>query len=69
MDFGQGGKVERGQYRGQVRKGRLFLHEHPRDATSWGIKEIEELSSLSGVITVDADMCMFGLTTFWRNKK
>ena len=30
-------------YQLQVREGRFFVHEHPRDSTSWKIKEVSSL--------------------------
>ena len=31
-------------YRKQIRGGRVFLHEHPRNATSWVLEEVQKLS-------------------------
>ena len=55
-------------YTAQVQQGRMFLHEHPREATSWHLKEIKEVSKMNGVLTVDVDLCMFALTTRDRTK-
>ena len=52
----------------QVNEGRLFLHEHPKDATSWKLKEVVAVKSLNGAMTVDADLYMFGLATPGRSK-
>ena len=50
-------------YRMQMDGGRLFLHEHPDRATSWGLEQVTTLGKSDGVYTVKADLCMFGLTT------
>ena len=50
-------------YRIQQSAGRLFLHEHPENATSWKMEDMREISRAEGVYTVKADQCMFGLTT------
>ena len=49
-------------YTWQLKQGRLFLHEHPRSATSWHMREVQEVRNLPGVRVVHADQCMFGLT-------
>ena len=46
----------------------MFLHEHPANATSWGLGEIKRLARESGVEIYEADQCMFGLMTWGRNK-
>ena len=48
-------------YRAQLEAGRLFLHEHPRDATSWKLECIQDLMRDPRVATVNADQCMLGL--------
>ena len=42
-------------------QGRWFIFEHPKLATSWKEKEVQELKNLPGVFEVDLDMCRFGL--------
>ena len=50
-------------YMKQLVAGRLFLHEHPRGATSWSMREVQNIRSRPGVQTVNTDQCMFGLKT------
>ncbi len=47
-------------YEEQLAAGHYFLHEHPMWATSWQIKEIEELMKQDGVTKVRGDQCQFG---------
>ena len=44
----------------QLQEGRYFLHEHPRYATSWQVKSMEELMRIPGVERTDGDQCQFG---------
>ena len=55
-------------YRAQLSEGRVFLHEHPSNATSWGIGEMKRLVRESGVSIYEADQCMFGLKTWGKHK-
>ena len=48
-------------YEKQHRAGRYFLHEHPRDASSWAMPEMQKLMKRHGVTAVAADMCQFGM--------
>ena len=41
--------------------GRYFLHEHPKDATSWNTAPIKEVMRLPNVRKITADMCAFGM--------
>ena len=41
----------------------MFLHEHPAFATSWGEQSIKKILKLSGVDSIRADQCQFGLVT------
>ena len=50
-------------YEMQIEDGRYFLHEHPLRATSWQLECIQRVRSMSSVMTVTADQCMFGLKT------
>ena len=50
-------------YRQQMDAGRLFLHEHPAQATSWTLDKVVNLGAVAGVYIVTSDQCMFGLTT------
>ncbi|MDA8582760.1 hypothetical protein N9L68_00975 [bacterium] len=47
-------------YQRQLDEGRLFLHEHPANASSWKLPFVKELMQKEGVFTVVADQCMFG---------
>ena len=47
-------------YRKQHEAGRLFLHEHPKYATSWQEKTVEDIMQMKGVSRVDADQCQYG---------
>ena len=47
----------------QLRAGRGFLFEHPRNATSWTTTELQQLRQQEGVHAVTVDLCRFGLTT------
>ena len=50
-------------YRKQLRGGRLFLHEHPAQASSWDLNIIKQLAKEEGVTIASADQCMYGLRT------
>ena len=50
-------------YRKQIEEGRYFLHEHPLRASSWGMKEVQDVCGVGGVRIVVGDQCMYGLTT------
>jgi hypothetical protein len=50
-------------YRDQLDGGRYFLHEHPRWASSWSLKCMEEVASLPGVQIVHGDQCQYGAET------
>ncbi len=50
-------------YRLQMRNGRWFLHEHPASATSWGLREVQQLRAENEVMAAEADQCMYGLKT------
>jgi hypothetical protein len=44
----------------QVQAGRYFLHEHPKNASSWNLPAMEELMKVSGVLLSHADQCQYG---------
>ncbi len=44
----------------QIEGGRLFLHEHPANATSWHKASVERLAKFPGVELVHADQCQYG---------
>ena len=50
-------------YRHQLRRGRLFLHEHPWGASSWQVECINELIKDPRVFAVETRMCRFGMTS------
>ena len=45
----------------QVQHNRYFIFEHPRGATSWKTRSIQELLAVPGVFTNYIDMCAYGL--------
>ena len=49
-------------YSYQVSQGRLFVHEHPAGATSWGLPAVQQLLRMPGVVKAYVDQCMFGQT-------
>ena len=49
--------------RGQQRRGRYLLFEHPAYATSWKLPQMQEFLNSPGVDTTIGDMCMYGLVT------
>ena len=50
-------------YKNQMRRGKWFLHEHPRTALSWKTKPVMRLLKKHGVLTTVNHQCMFGLRT------
>ena len=50
-------------YLKQLAAGRLFLHEHPANATSWTEQCVLEVLQKSGVARVTADQCQLGQQT------
>ena len=49
-------------YKIQIASGRLFLHEHPDQASGWDLKCVQDLLKALGVQLVWGDMCAFGMT-------
>ena len=47
-------------YQEQIDCGRYFLHEHPRWATSWALKAIENVKNNPTVGMSVADQCQYG---------
>ena len=45
--------------------GRLFLHEHPAGASSWGLKEIMQLGETEGVNTIVVHQCILSRHKIW----
>ena len=39
-------------YGNQVEEGRVFLHEHPAHAKSWGLSEIRKVMAMRGRLSV-----------------
>ena len=50
-------------YRFQLARGKYFLHEHPKTATSWSLDEIAQLERHNEVLKIECHQCEFGLTT------
>ena len=55
-------------YKKQDDAGRWFLHEHPAGARSWKLHEVIKVMKRYGVKVVQADLCMFGLTSWGSTK-
>ena len=47
----------------QMKKKLYFILEHPQGASSWKVPEVQELINMDGVVRIDLDQCMFGLTS------
>ena len=47
----------------QLDGGRFFAFEHPANATSWGQPCVQAVMARPGVVVVQFDQCMLGLTT------
>ena len=56
-------KVACEAYEEQHRKGRFFLHEHPKPSASWQEKCIQRVQELDGVFTVQAPMCKWHMVS------
>ena len=48
-------------YRIQLAMGGYILHEHPAGATSWDLPCVQDILRRTGVSTVMANMCCFGM--------
>ena len=48
-------------YWDQIERGRFFLHEHPANATSWSLPQVQQLERHPGVQVVVGDMCRWGM--------
>ena len=44
-------------YKQQSRRGRYFLHEHPKPAASWNEECVKEVQNLPGTFTIEGPMC------------
>eukprot|EP00435_Cladocopium_sp_Y103_P049982 s1685_g15.t1 len=51
------------QYERQMDRGGFFLHEHPRDASSWTRPSIERIKNRDDVYLVTGDLCRYGLVS------
>ena len=49
--------------------GNYFLFEHPKSATSWKLKNVEEFMAKNWVIEVIAKMCQFGMRTTYKGEE
>ena len=47
-------------YMEQVEGDRYFLHEHPRNATSWAVSSIQRIADLPNVDVAHGDQCQYG---------
>ena len=56
-------------YKHQVENGKWFLHIHPAGASSWSLKEIQDVLNMLDVGMVVGDQCMYGLKTWGMNGK
>ena len=50
-------------YKNQMRRGKWFVHEHPRSALSWKTRPIVSLMKKHGATTTVCHQCMFDLKT------
>ena len=50
-------------YKLQAEANRYFLHEHPANATSWQLSEVQEMFESNGVQRVVGDQCHYGQET------
>ena len=51
------------QYEAQMARGKFFLHEHPRDATSWTRPSIERIKNRDDVYLVTGALWRYGLVS------
>ena len=47
--------------RKQAMAGRHFVFEHPKTATSWATRIMQDVTEMEGTYTVDFDFCMAGM--------
>lgn len=45
----------------QADQGGYFLHEHPKEATSWDDEEVQKIKARPGVYVVQSPMCRFNM--------
>ena len=50
-------------YELQYRAGRVFMHEHPKTASSWAEPVVKKLLNLPGINRYHLDMCAYDLRT------
>ena len=48
-------------YEIQIKGGRCFVHEHPREAASWTEHCLVRIAAMEGVETASVDMCAYGM--------
>jgi len=48
-------------YKQQMKRGRYFLHEHQKNAKSWGEKCVKEIAERDDVFVVEGPMCGWGM--------
>ena len=56
-------------YKRQIKRGKWFLHGHPRSATSWHCDAIKRILRMPGVSTSVMDQCMYGCTSIGPDKQ
>ena len=47
----------------QHKQGRMFLFEHPADASTWTLKCMHDMMAIDGVYSAKFDFCMLGMRT------
>ena len=53
----------------QSRAGRYYLYEHPRSASSWALPSVQNLAKNSDNLSVEANLCQFGLRTKYKGEE
>ena len=48
-------------YSAQAAAGRYFLHEQPRNNSSWETHRVKQMQQIPGAFTIECDQCCFGL--------
>ena len=48
-------------YADQAAAGRFFLHEQPRNNSSWTTDPVKEMQQIPGAFVIESDQCCFGL--------
>ena len=56
-------------YKLQMETQKHFVHEHPKDSTSWEMPEVQSLASDPRVHSIDGPMCRWSLKARGSNDK